>query len=33
MTEKVEEKKQSESKEWEPKIIAFLCNWLSLIHI
>ncbi|NVM18997.1 MAG: hydrogenase iron-sulfur subunit, partial [Candidatus Lokiarchaeota archaeon] len=29
MTEQIVEKKQSESKEWEPKIIAFLCNWCS----
>ena len=29
MTEPIVETKQSENKEWEPKIIAFLCNWCS----
>lgn len=29
MTESVVEKKEGKEKEWEPKIIAFLCNWCS----
>jgi coenzyme F420-reducing hydrogenase delta subunit len=29
MTEQITETKESEGKEWEPKIIAFLCNWCS----
>ncbi|MHA1230508.1 MAG: hydrogenase iron-sulfur subunit [Candidatus Helarchaeota archaeon] len=29
MTEVVEKRELIEEKEWEPKIIAFLCNWCS----
>ncbi|NVM18338.1 MAG: hydrogenase iron-sulfur subunit, partial [Candidatus Lokiarchaeota archaeon] len=29
MTEPIVETNQSKKKEWEPKIIAFLCNWCS----
>jgi len=29
MTEEVVESNQDGSKKWEPKIIAFLCNWCS----